>query len=159
MATVSQAFQACRTLIEGGGIVDSASAAVPLRWPNEPKDSAGSVALPDDPSPFIYCEFVAEPGRLAGFGGGRGANLYRNPARFEAYVFTPKDEGVSETLSIAEQVAALFRSYRNGTISCLEATVHPGGDGSLITPPGLQSPVGNYFWACTEVFLIYDQIG
>lgn len=157
--TASQARLVCRSRIEKGGIVDSASAPVPFRWQNENADSLGNAELPSDPSPFVYCEFITEPGRLAGYGGGRGQNLYRNPARLDAYVFVPRGEGMDEAESIAEQVAALFRSYRDANISCFDATVYPGGDGSSLQPAGLSSPVGSYFYAVTEVSLYFDQIG
>jgi hypothetical protein len=145
--------------MEAGNIIDSASAPVPLRWQNEAADSAGNVPLPDTPSPFVYTEFITNPGTLVGYGGGRGANLYRTPAFVAAYVFVPKDEGLDEAETIAEQIAALFRSYRDSSISCFDATVQPGGDGETIKPPGLDSAVGNYFWAVTEISLHYDQIG
>lgn len=157
--TSSQARLAMRTRIEAASIIDSESLPVPFRWQNEAADSQGNAALPDTPSPFVYCEFITEPGRLAAFGGGQGQNLYRNPARLDAYVFIPRGEGMDEAESIAEQIAVLFRSYRDANISCFDATVYPGGDGSSITPTGLSSPVGNYFFAVTEVSLYFDQTG
>lgn len=159
MTTASAARQAVRTRLEGGSIVDGASAAVPLRWQNEEADSAGNVNLPDQPAPFVYCEFLTERADLVSFGGGAGSNRYRNPARLDAYVFVPKGEGLDEAELIAEQIATLFRSHRDATISCFDATVYPGGDGAELKPPGLQSEVGNYFWACCEVRLFFDQIG
>lgn len=154
MTTASGARAIIRARLEAGAIVDSDSVAVPLRWQNE-----NGGALPDTPTPFIYTEFLTDPASLVSFGSGRGANRYRNPARVDAYVFVPKDEGLDEAESIAEQIAALFRSYRDASISCFEATVMPGGDGASITPPGLSSEVGNYFWAVCEVSLYFDQIG
>lgn len=127
---------------------------VPLRWQNE-----DGGALPDTPSPFIYTLFHTGRAGIAGYGGGRGNNLYRNPARVEAYVFVPKGVGLDQAEYVAEQVAALFRSYRDEHISCFDATVYPGGDGAELTPPGLTSEVGNYFWAACEVSLHFDQIG
>jgi hypothetical protein len=148
-----------RHRIEAASIVDRNSAAVPFRWQNENADSQGNATLPSDPSPFVYCEFITERGRLAGYGGGPGRNLYRNPARLDAYVFVPKNDGLDQAESIAEQVAALFRSYRDADISCFDATVYPGGDGSSLKPAGLNSVVGGYFYAATEVSLYFDQIG
>lgn len=127
---------------------------MPLRWPNE-----NDGPLPDDPSPFVYTEFLVEGGRIAGYGGGRGGNLYRNQAAVEAFVFVPKGRGLDAAEAIAEQIAALFRSYRDANISCFEATVMPGGDGAMLKPPGLNSPVGNYFYASAEVRLHFDQVG
>jgi hypothetical protein len=148
-----------RARLEGGGVVDRHSAPVPFRCQNEAADSLGNAALPDTPSPFVYWEFITDRASLVGFGGGRGANLYRNPARLDAYVFVPTDEGLDEAEAIAEQIAALFRSYRDSNISCFDATVFPGGDGSSIKPSGLNSPVGNYFYTVAEISLYFDQIG
>lgn len=157
MATAKDARLAVRARIEAGGI------SVPLRWPNEAQDSEGNTELPDTAAPFIYCEFQNEGPEFgrgpSAFGGGRGQNLYRCDAVFEAYVFVPKGEGLDEAETLAEQVAALLRSYRTATISCFDATVYPGGDGADLKPPGLTSEVGNYFWARCEVNLQFEQIG
>jgi hypothetical protein len=117
--------------------------------------------LPDIPAPFVHIEFDNDgPGNgPTAFGGGRGQNLYRNQASVVAYVFVPKGEGLNEADSIAEQVAALFRSYRDTTISCSSAHAYPGGNGADIKPPGLDSEVGNYFYAIAEASLNFDQIG
>lgn len=157
--TANQARKAVRTRIEAASIVDNKSAAVPFRWQNEAQDSLGHTELPESASPFVYCEFLVERGRVAGYGGGRGANLYRNSAYLVAHVLVPKNSGLDEAESIAEQVATLFRSYQDGTISCFDATVYPGGDGASLNPAGLNSPVGNYFYATTEISLIFDTIG
>ncbi len=159
MTTATQARTVMRTRLEAGNVTNSDSRAVPFRWQNEAADSQGEVELPDTPSPFVYVEFNADRGTLASFGGGRGANRYRNPARLEAYVFVPKGEGLDEAEAIAEQIAVLFRSYRDADISCFDASVYPGGDGEELKPKGISSEVGNYFWACCEVSLFFDQIG
>lgn len=148
MTTVSEARASVRARLVGGGL------GVPLRWPNE-----DGGPLPDDPAAFVYTEFNTERAALAGFGGGSGANLYRNAARVEAYVFVPKGVGLEQAEQIAEQIAALFRSYRDQHISCFDATVYPGGDGAMLTPPGLNTVVGSYFWSAVEVSLHFDQIG
>lgn len=132
---------------------------VPFRWQNEAADSAGNEALPNEPSPFVYCEFLVERSPVISYGGGVGQNLYRNYARLVAYVLVPKNSGMDEAESIAEQVASLFRSYRDATITCFEATVYPGGDGSSLNPVGLNSPVGNYYYASVESAVVFDQIG
>jgi hypothetical protein len=157
--TATQARMAIRNRIEAAPITDRNSAVVPFRWQNETADSLGNANLPSDPSPFVYCEFITERGRLTAFGGGVGKNLYRNPARLDVYVLVPKNDGLDQAESIAEQVASLFRSYRDSDISCFDATVYPGGDGSSIKPAGLNSPVGSYFYATAEVSLYFDQIG
>lgn len=147
MTTAAQARGVVRARIEAAGL------GVTLCWQNE------TAVLPDTPAPLVYTEFVTEPGRIASFGGGRGSNRYRNPARIEAYVFVPTGEGLDQAETIAEQIAALFRSYRDEHISCFDASVLPGGDGAMLVPPGLQSLAGNYFWAGVEVSLHFDQIG
>ncbi len=153
MTTASGAFAVIKSRLEGGGL------SVPLRWQNEDKDSTGQVELPDTPTTFIYSEFLTDPSRLVSFGGGRGSNRYRNPARFVSYVFVPKGDGLAIATNKAEAVAALFRSYRDSDISCFDATVYPGGDGASLKPPGLNSEVNNYFWACCETRLFFDLIG
>ncbi|MES5483575.1 hypothetical protein QMZ05_12525 [Bradyrhizobium sp. INPA03-11B] len=157
--TASQARQAVRSRIANASILDSKSNAVPVRWPNEAADSLGNAALPDTPAPFVYCEFLVQNGPIAAFGGGAGNNLYRNHARLVAYALVPKNTGLDEAEMIAEQIAALFRSYRDDTITCFEAVVYPGGDGAALHPAGLSSPVGSYFYASTESSLVFDQIG
>ncbi len=153
MTTATQARQAVRSRMEAGSIAYG-GAAVPLRWQNE-----DGGPLPDEPAPFVYTEFLNEGASLAGFGGGRGSNLYRNRAVVEAYVFVPKGWGLDAAENIAEQIAVVLRSHRDAHISCFEATVIPGGDGAMLTPPGLSSEVGNYHYAATEVRLHFDQVG
>jgi len=153
MATASQAYAALRSRIEGGGLP------IPLRWQNVDADSAGLVPLPDTPAPFIYGEFLVESVDLAGFGGGRFKNLYRNQACLYLWVFVPRGWGLEPALDYAEQAAVLLRSYRTPDISCFAAWVLPGGDGAVLQPPGLRSEVNAYFYAFVEVELHFDQTG
>jgi hypothetical protein len=150
---MSQARAAVRSRMEAGGIVLEGQP-VALRWQNET-----GAPLPDAPAPFVYTEILNDGATLAGFGGGRGSNLYRNRAFVEAYVFVPVGWGLDAAEAIAEQIAVLFRSYRDTEISCFEATVIPGGDGSTLKPPGLASEVGQYFWCGCEIRLHFDQVG
>jgi hypothetical protein len=159
MTTATTARQTVRARMEGGAIVDANDNPVPLRWQNEDADSAGNTMLPDTPAPFVYTEFLTGPAQLIGFGGGRNANLYRSPVELNCYAFVPKGDGLDQAELIAEQIAALFRSYRDTNISCFDATVAQGGDGSDLKPPGLESEVVNYFYAVCEIRLHYDQIG
>lgn len=156
MTTVAQAYAAVRSRLEANVPTDSGSQPVPLRWQNE------AAALPATPAPFVYVEFDNDGSPTRGpaaYGAGRGNNLYRNEATIAAYVFVPRGEGIEEAQSIAEQIAALFRSHRDNDISCFRATVYPGGNGADIRPPGLDSEVGNYFYAIAEVDLHFDQLG
>ncbi len=150
MTTASAAYAVIRSLIEA----NKPASVTALRWQNEDGDP-----LPDLPAPFLYTEFVTEPSSLVSFGGGKGANRYRNPARIECFAFVPRGEGLQVATDLAEQIATLFRSYRDADISCFDATVYPGGDGANLKPPGLSSEVNNYFWAAAEVSLFFDQIG
>jgi len=153
MTTATEARHAVRSRMEAGNIAFDGNA-VPLRWQNE-----DGGPLPDGPTPFVYTEFLNEGASIAGYGGGRGLNIYRNMAVVESFVFVPKGWGLDAAENIAEQIAALLRSHRDAHISCFEATVIPGGDGAKLTPPGLSSDVGNYFYAATEIRLHFDQVG
>jgi hypothetical protein len=153
MTTTKEAYDALRARLE------SSNSLPPLRWQAEDEDSTGAVALPDTPAPFLYSEFLTLPAELVSFGGGRGANRYRNRAMLDVFVFIPKGWGLAIALDHAETAASLFRSYRDADVSCFAATVHPGGDGAALRPPGLPSEVSNYFWSVCEVDLWFDQIG
>lgn len=146
MTTASQAYSVIRTTLEAG-------TPITLHFQNEINE------LPDIPEPFAYVEFTADPASVVSFGGGRGANRYRNPASVTIYVFTPNGEGLSVALGHAETLAALLRSYRDANISCFDASVLPGGNGEELKPIGFRSEVGNYDYAIAEVSLFYDQIG
>ncbi len=155
MTTASAAYEICKARL----LANKPAGLTAYRWQNEEADSAGNPELPDQPAAFAYFELVTDRGQIASFGGGRGANIYRNPAQLIGFVFIPKGKGLKPATDIAEQLAALFRSYRDSDISCFDASVFPGGDGALLKPPGLNSEVGNYFWAGVEVSLFFDQVG
>lgn len=148
--TASQALAAIRTRLEAG------TYAFALRWQGE---DGGD--LPDTPTTFAFIVFNNEgSGRgPAAFGGGAGANLYRNRATVEAYVFAPNGEGLSVATDAAELIAAQLRSFRDTSISCTAADVIPVGPGSSIKPPGLASEVSNYQCAVAEIALHFDQLG
>jgi hypothetical protein len=126
---------------------------LPLYWQDE-----DNFDLPDEPAPFVFFELIVRRGRIAGYGSGRGANLYRTPAELNAYVFVPRGWGLPAAAGFAEPVAAAFRSYRSGSLSCFDATLHPVGEGEALVPPGL-SPAGNYACVVVSVSLHFDQIG
>lgn len=142
------AYAALRSLLTSSGIT------LPLRWQNEDNGE-----LPDTPTAFAFVQFLGELAFLASFGGGSGNNRYRNPGRLDIYVFVPRDQGLSVALSNAETIATVIRSYRTGDLSCREASVIPGGNGAMLSPPGIGSEVNNYFWALVVADLSYDQIG
>lgn len=154
MTTASAAYAVIKARLETNkptGLV--------LRWQNVDEDSDGNTQLPDTPSAFAYTEFLTDPAQLVSFGGGRTNNRYRNTARIVTYVFVPRGQGLAVATDYAEQVATIFRSYRDNDISCFESSVFPGGNGADLKPPGLSSEVDNYFWASVEVALFFDLIG
>lgn len=141
-------LQAAPTIEDGHGN------ALPFRFQDD-----GGGALPDAPTGFVYIEHENYgSGRgPAAYGGGQGANLYRNEGQLTLYVFTSKGEGIHT--AVAESCAARLRSFRSDTMSCFSADVHPIGDGSSLKPPGLVSEVNNYSCAIVEVAMHFDQIG
>jgi hypothetical protein len=157
MADIATAFAAIRARLEAApAIADAHGNTLPFRW-----QGTDGGALPDDPAAFAFVELENfGPGRgPAAFGGGRGANLYRNEGLVTVYVFTPNGEGIDVSLATAESVAARLRSHREDSVSCFSASVHPIGDGASLQPPGLSSPVNAYYCSVVEAAMHFDQIG
>lgn len=152
MTTAVGALAALRARLEASG----SGITIPLRFQGE---DAG--ALPDTPSAFAFIVFsiLGSGGGPASFGGGRGANVYRNNALLEVFVFSPSGEGLDVVMGYAETIAARLRSFRDDDVSCYSADVLPVGQGSSITPPGLASEVSNYQCAVAEIALTFDQVG
>lgn len=151
--TATQALAAIRARLEASG----SGISIPLRWQGE-----DGGPLPDTPAAFAFIVFNNEGsgGAPAAYGGGLGANLYRNRAFVEAFVFAPNGEGMSVALDHAETIAAWLRSYRTSAISCYSADVLPVGPGASVVPAGLSSSeVSNYMAAVAEIVLTFDQIG
>lgn len=146
--TTSEAIAAVRARLDAG------SFAFPLYY-----DGDSNPGLPDEPATFAFVEFRNQGSVLAAFGGGRGANVYRNSALVYAFVFTPIGSGPEVATANAEPVAAQLRSYRNDVISCFNSDVVDLVTGSQMTVPGLRNEVNNYMCAIVECALIYDQIG
>lgn len=118
MTTVAEAQTAIRARAEAD------FSAYPLRWKNEPSP------LQETPAGLVYVELIVEDSSFVAFGGGRGANLQRSTGRIEAHFMLPRgipDSGAAldTALDNAEAFAALFRSYRDATISCFAAEVYP----------------------------------
>ena len=148
MPTADEAIAAVRARLDGGGF------AFPLYYHGEP-----SANLPDQPSTFGVVVFENFGSALAGFGGGRGQNLYRNSAVVSVYVFSPFGYGQQAASSQAEPIANRLRSYRDDVVSIFNADVKPFGPGADFSIPGLSSEVSNYQCALVEAFLTFDQIG
>lgn len=153
MADAAAVFATLRAVLEASPPVDMRMGALALLWQHEQNQ------IPQAPSPFIYSELVTSRGHIASYGGGRGQNRYRVPAEFNCFVFVPAGQGVAVSLALAEQAAALFRSFRSGDVSCVDATVMPVGEGADLVPPGLQSQASNYACAVATVSLFFDQAG
>jgi len=148
--TATQAWAAIKAQVA------TASLAYPVYWQGE-----AAPILPDTPSTFAYVVFDnrgSGRGPIA-FGGGRGANIYRNEATVEAFVFVPSDEGLDVATDAAELFAASLRSFRDTNISCFSADAIPVGPGSSISVPGLTSIVSQYQCAVAEIALFFDTIG
>jgi hypothetical protein len=152
MTTAADALDAIRSRIEAAGL------SVPLYWHGDDPP-----ILPDTPTTFVYFVFnnSGSGGSPVAYGGGRGANIYRNRATLEAYVFSPPTGavGMGPVMDTAETVAAALRSFRDADISVFSADVVPVGPGSNLSPPGLSSEVNNYLCAIAEIELTFDQIG
>jgi len=115
--TAGQAYVAARAQLEGNVAVT-----IPLRWQGENGDP-----LPNPPAAFAFIDFNNDgAGRgPTAYGGGVGANLYRNEARIDAYVFVPNNDGLKAALDFGEMIASPFRSFRDANISCFSASVYP----------------------------------
>ena len=155
MTTTTGAFNALRAkLLETPAIQDAQGNVLPFRFQAE-----DGGPLPDIPAAFAYVEFQNQgAGRgPVSFGGGRGANLYRNEGLLMVYAFVPADIGLAVATDLAEAIAGRLRSFRDADVSCFAASVHPIGDG--LTPSGLSSEVNNYTCAIAEIVFHFDQIG
>lgn len=126
---------------------------LPMYWPDENNE------LPDTPAPFVYFALDTRPAFATGVGGGIANNVWRTPGELQAFVFVPIGQGITQSVTLAESVAAVFRSYRDNYVSCFGASVHPVGKGSEMIPDGLDSAAGNYACAVALVDLFFDQVG
>ena len=151
MTTSEAAFGVIRTRLDANKPTWN-SVQLSVRWPNE------TSALPDTPAPFVYVEWATDPADLAAAGGVTN-NLWRHRGRIIAYVFVPLGLGAAAALNICDQVAGVFRSYRDTDISCFSATVYPGSEGVRLKPAGLDSAVTSYWGALVEIEMFYDLIG
>lgn len=153
MTTVSAAHAAIKARIEANAPARVAGAGQ-LRWQND-----DGVELPDKPAAYLYTELDPDRQYLAGFGGGTGANLWRTPARIDCYAFVPSGEGLASATDLAEEIAVLFRGYRDGNLQCFGASVYPLGNGAQVKPTGLSYEGDNYYVAVCEVDMHFDLTG
>jgi hypothetical protein len=139
MPTVAAVQSAIRTRLEAN------FTAITVRWKNE------DFILPDTPAPFVLVELIVEDHSIAGYGGGRLANLWRTDARIEAHVFMIAGTAMATGLGYAEDICAVFRSQRVDDISYGGAEVFPG-DGEI--QDGNMAHV-----ASTVIDLFFDKVG
>jgi len=146
--STDEAIAAVRSLLDGG------SFAFPLYYHGE-----SSVILSDVPATFGVVVFDNMGSVLAGFGGGRGSNLYRNSAVVSVYVFSPFGYGQQDVSLQAKPVADRLRSYRDDVVSIFNADVKPFGPGADFSITGLATEVSNYQCALVEAFVTFDTTG
>ncbi|WP_420133960.1 hypothetical protein [Rhodopseudomonas sp.] len=127
---------------------------LPIGWLGD-----DALVLPDVPSPFVYTLFDANRSGVIENGGGRGANRHRSSGVATILVFVPIGAGLQVATDFAEVFAAVFRPFKQGGVTCDAVTVYPGGPGSSISVPGLDSEAANYFWAACDVEFYFDLIG
>ncbi len=153
MTTVVTVLSALRSLIEADPPLDPSNVALPMYWQDD------TITLPDIATAFAYFELEMDRAFLAGYGGGRGNNMYRQSGSLLCYLFTPIGQGVSVGLAYGEQIASTFRSFRSADVSCFAASVEPLGKGAELVPDGMRSAAGNYAAVLVVVDLYFDQIG
>lgn len=154
MTTASDAYGVIRSVIEANVPNDQNGRPIDLRFYGDQ-----APLLPSIPQPFAFILFDASRASVIEVGGGRGANRHRNPGIAAIYLFVPQDWTLKVATDLAESIATLFRSYRQNGVSCESATVYPGGLGSQMKPPGTDSEVDNYMWACCEIEFYFDLTG
>ena len=119
--------------------------ALSFKWQNE------SFIVPNTAAPFAHVELIVEGMEFAGFGGGRFANLQRTTGRIEAQVMVRANTAVATGYATAEDIAAVFRSFRDEDISCFTAEVFPEFG---------RTEDGNYNHVATVICdLHFDKIG
>jgi hypothetical protein len=152
VTTATQALAAVKTRLSGGSFTFS------FYWLGDDPP-----VLPDTPTTFAFVIFNNDGSGFGptAYGGGQGANLYRNQATIDAFVFSPPTgaDGMGPVMTHAESIAARLRSFRDDNISVDAADVEPIGHGSNISVPGLESEVNNYLCAVARVKVHFDQIG
>lgn len=118
--------------------------AVPLRWENEP------APLPATPASYLYVEIVGEGEGIVGYGGGRGANLWRHEGAILAHALVPEMSGTQAAYGYAEDAAAIFRGQRFDEVSCGAAAVLGGAS---------KADNGNYWQVTCRIEFHFDRVG
>lgn len=155
MTTASDAIAIIKAMIEANPQQHPTSGVpLPMYWQGDDPPQ-----LPDVPSPFIYTAFEAAKSDTIEIGGGRGSNRHRNPGAVIVFAFVPLGWGLQYGTDFAEALAAPFRSYRANGVTVDSVTVYPGGPGSEIAIPGMDTEAKNYFWSGIEAEFYFDLIG
>lgn len=126
---------------------------VPVYWAKD------NNVLPDPPKPFVFFELEVARQRIASLGGGRGANLYRYPCELLGWLAIGRGRSAEHGASVAESIAAVFRSFRDGDVSCGDATPRPVTEVTEMAAGSMRASAGNYDWYLITVRLHFDQIG
>lgn len=117
--------------------------AIDFRYPN------GTIAMPEEPTTFVYVEVLTDRPEIVGFGGGRGGNLQRTTGRIEAHVMVPSGSGTVTADELAEQICAVFRGTRLNGLSVFACVPRPTPD---------KTEDGAYARICTaEIEISFDQ--
>lgn len=107
---------------------------------------------------FAFFEITTDLGSFIEFGGGIGANRARVNGEMHAYVFSPRPTNLATMLSLAEEIAVVYRNFRPGTtVFCNEATVIPIGEGTSLVPSSIVSAVSDYKCVLVVVNFYFDQ--
>lgn len=117
---------------------------VPLVFLNE------NHVVPDTPSAFVLIEFTGGDDAVAGFGGGRGNNLWRQPGVVTVHACVPRGHGAALAEGYVEDALAILRGKRIGAVSCWGGS-NLGGSG--------ETDDGNYWRASGEIEFSFDRLG
>lgn len=83
-------------------------ATTPVKWPNVK-------FTPPDGSPWVRLNVADADARQASFGD-PGNNVHRHIGLVTVMIFTPLGQGDEEALELADQAAAIFRGWEDGTV-------------------------------------------
>lgn len=98
-------------------------------WPNIPIDYVATKSEPVN-GKIIRFRIARAFTKNSGVGNGRA----RNYGNVQAQIELPSGEGSGDMNSIADDIARIFRNYRNGGLKCLQPSLSTVREvGSLIT--------------------------
>lgn len=119
---------------------------VPVYWENE------DTVIADTPAPFVFVSVHTDRPFLSEFGGGRGANRWRQTGRVVFSVHVPRGAGRADADTYGEAAAVIFRGQRFAAdIDFFEA--------GPIGPGGVSETNGQYWQLDVEAEFSFDQVG